>query len=104
MRSDPVARIRATQTWRPFEIAIWLLPVLAFFLLPARLSLLADVAVLALFALSLDLLVGRVGIVSLGHAAFFGLGGYTVGLLAQAGWGEPLSGLVAGGAVAGLAG
>ena len=57
-----------------------------------------------LFALSLDLLLGYAGIVSLGHAAFFGLGAYTAGLLAAHGWGEPVSGLLTAGAVAGLAG
>lgn len=36
--------------------------------------------ILALFAMSLDLLVGVVGLVSLGHALFFGLGAYTLAL------------------------
>ncbi len=101
---EAVARLRADRAWRPLELAVWALPVAAYFLLPGQRALLGQAAVLGLFALSLDLLVGRVGIVSLGHAAFFGLGGYTAGLLAQAGWGEPISGLVAGGAVAGAAG
>ena len=52
-----------------------------------------------LFALSLDLILGYAGIVSLGHAAMFGAGAYTAGLLARHGWGEPLSGLVAAAAV-----
>ena len=51
----------------------------------------------ALFALSLDLILGYAGIVSLGHAAFFGLGAYTAGLLAKHGWGDPLLGLAGGG-------
>ena len=50
---------------------------------------------LRLFALSLDLILGYAGIVSLGHAAFFGIGAYTAGLLAVHGWHEPISGLVA---------
>ena len=51
---------------------------------------------MVLFALSLDLILGYAGIVTLGHAAFFGLGAYAVGLLTQrCGWGEPISGLVA---------
>jgi branched-chain amino acid transport system permease protein len=58
-----------------------------------------------LFALSLDLILGYAGIVTLGHAAFFGLGAYAVGLLsARFGWGEPLTGLLAGAVLAGLAG
>jgi branched-chain amino acid transport system permease protein len=41
-----------------------------------------DIVRLALFALSLDLILGYAGIVSLGHAAFFGVGAYCAGLLA----------------------
>jgi branched-chain amino acid transport system permease protein len=58
----------------------------------------------ALFALSLDLILGYAGIVSLGHAAFFGIGAYTAGLLAKYGWGEPLSGLLLAAIVAALTG
>ena len=53
-----------------------------------------QIAITALFALSLDLILGFCGIVSLGHAAFFGIGAYTAGLLSKWGFGEPLSGLV----------
>ena len=38
--------------------------------------------IMAIFALSLDLLVGYTGLVSFGHAAFFGVGAYTLALLA----------------------
>jgi branched-chain amino acid transport system permease protein len=53
---------------------------------------------------SLDLILGYAGIVSLGHAAFFGIGAYTAGLLAVHGWGEPFSGLLAAAAVSAFAG
>jgi branched-chain amino acid transport system permease protein len=86
------------------EIVFWLVPLAAFFLLPGYLVLGSQILIMALFALSLDLILGYAGIVSLGHAAFFGIGAYTAGLLAVHGWGEPLSGLLAGGAVAALAG
>jgi branched-chain amino acid transport system permease protein len=89
---------------RALEILFWLVPVVAFFLLPGYLVLGSQILIVALFALSLDLILGYAGIVSLGHAAFFGLGAYTAGILAVRGWGEPLSGLLAGGAVAALAG
>ncbi len=89
---------------RAFEIAFWLVPAAAFFLLPGYLVLGSQILIAALFALSLDVILGYAGIVSLGHAAFFGLGAYTAGLLAVHGWGEPFSGLVAGGAIAALAG
>jgi branched-chain amino acid transport system permease protein len=55
----------------------------------------SQIAIAALFALSLDLIVGYSGLVSLGHAAFFGFGAYTAGLIAKAGWGEPITGLMA---------
>ncbi len=86
------------------EAVFWLIPVVAFFLLPGYLVLGSQILIVGLFALSLDLILGYAGIVSLGHAAFFGVGAYTAGLLAVHGWGEPLSGLVAGAAVAALAG
>lgn len=44
-------------------------------------QLLTKIMVMAIFAMSLDLLVGYTGLVSLGHAAFFGLAGYTVALM-----------------------
>jgi branched-chain amino acid transport system permease protein len=40
-----------------------------------------DVVIWALFATSLNLLVGYTGLVSFGHAAYFGIGAYTTGLL-----------------------
>ncbi|CBJ37333.1 putative transmembrane abc transporter protein [Ralstonia solanacearum CMR15] len=90
--------------WSPLEIAFWCAPVLVFFILPDYVVFGSQVLIAGLFALSLDLVLGYAGIVSLGHAGFFGLGAYTAGLLAAHGWGEPLSGLVAAAAVAALAG
>ena len=90
--------------WRPLEYAAWLAALLPFVLAPAYLSLASQVAITALFALSLDLLVGYAGLVSLGHAAFFGVGAYTAGLIAKHYWAEPLSGLLFGAALAGVLG
>jgi branched-chain amino acid transport system permease protein len=105
LRYGPEAdRLKAAGSWRPLEVAFWLLAVAAYFLLPRQLVLLSRVAVMGLFALSLDLILGYAGIISLGHAAFFGLGGYAAGIVAQHGWGEPLSGLVVGGLAAALLG
>ncbi len=94
----------ATGRWRPAELAFWLVPVAAFFLFPGYRVLASQVFVMALFALSLDIVLGYAGILSLGHAAYFGLGAYTAGLLAAHGWSEPLSGLVLAAAVAGAGG
>src|SRR5882672_1171136 len=63
-------------------------------LLPAgKYLILNEIAILALFTLSLDLILGYAGIVSLGHAAFFGAGAYAAGLLAKHVTGDPLAGL-----------
>src|SRR5205814_10469393 len=52
----------------------------------------------------LDLILGYAGIVSLGHAAFFGAGAYAAGLIAKHYWTEPISALLIAGASAGLLG
>ena len=87
-----------------YEVAFWLALAAAFFALPGYRVLGSQVLIVALFALSLDLVLGYAGILTLGHAAFFGLGAYTAGLLAVHGWGEPITGLLAAAVVAGLAG
>ncbi|WP_298967906.1 branched-chain amino acid ABC transporter permease [uncultured Methylobacterium sp.] len=87
----------------PAEILPWLAVAALPWVAPDHVLLGSQIAILALFALSLDLLVGHAGLVSLGHAAFFGLGAYAAALLALHGWSEPLTGLAAGGLVAGLA-
>jgi branched-chain amino acid transport system permease protein len=90
--------------WHPLEIVFWLCTLLPFVLTPNYLSLASQIAITALFALSLDLILGYAGIVSLGHAAFFGVGAYSAGLLAKHYWSEPLSGLILAAVVAGLVG
>jgi branched-chain amino acid transport system permease protein len=69
--------------WHPLEIAFWIAALASIFLLPNKHLILTEIAVLALFALSLDLILGYSGIISLGHAAYFGFGGYVAGLLAK---------------------
>jgi branched-chain amino acid transport system permease protein len=82
----------------------WACTLLPFLVTPNYLSLASQIAVTALFALSLDLILGYAGIVSLGHAAFFGMGAYTAGLLAKHYWTEPLSGLLVAAVAAGVLG
>jgi len=101
----PLARgVLPDSRWHAAEIVFWLTPVVVFFLLPDYLILGSQILIAGLFALSLDLILGYAGIVSLGHAAFFGLGAYTAGLLGAHGWGEPVSGLCAAAGVAAVAG
>jgi branched-chain amino acid transport system permease protein len=90
--------------WRPLELVFWACTLLPFFVTPSYLSLASQIAITALFALSLDLILGYAGIVSLGHAAFFGVGAYTAGLIAKHYWTEPLSALVLAGLAAGIVG
>ena len=88
-----------------WELLPWAAGIAMFFVFPNYLSFGTQLLVTILFALSLDLVLGYAGIVTLGHAAFFGAGAYTVGMMAQhLGWNEPLSGLLAAGLVAGLIG
>jgi branched-chain amino acid transport system permease protein len=74
------------------------------FLFPRQLLILNEIAILALFALSLDLILGFAGIVSLGHAAFLGMGAYVAGILAKNLVADPLVGLLAGMLASGLLG
>src|SRR5262249_48938517 len=102
--AEPQRQLEAQVRWRPLEVAFWLATLAPFVLAPGSLVLASQIAITALFALSLDLILGYAGIVSLGHAAYFGFGSYTAGLVAKWGWGEPLSGLAIAAAAAGLLG
>jgi branched-chain amino acid transport system permease protein len=99
-----LAVLQRADRWRPAELAFWLLPVLAYFVFPDNLVLLTQIAITALFCISLDLILGYAGIVSLGHAAFFGVGAYAAGLLSSHGFGEPISGLLLAAAVSAVLG
>jgi branched-chain amino acid transport system permease protein len=89
---------------RAAEVAFWLLLACSFFLAPDHLTLLSQILIFGLFAVSLDMALGYAGILTVGHAAFFGAGAYAAGLLARHGWGEPFTGLLAALAVAGALG
>ena len=94
---DP--KIRWTE-WTP-----WIVALAAFFILPEYLSLGARILIFILFALSLDLILGYAGIITLGHSAFFGLGAYTAGILgAKFGVTDPFLQLAAAAAMSALLG
>ena len=82
------ARLRAV------EVVLWLALGASFFLLPDQLTLMSQIMIFGLFAVSLDMALGYAGIITVGHAAFFGAGAYAAGLLAKHGWNEPFSGLL----------
>lgn len=102
--SAPQLYLQSLSRWSAIEIAFWLATLLPFLLFPNYLSLASQIAITALFALSLDLILGYAGVVSLGHAAFFGIGAYAAGLFSKFVWGEPISGLLVAALLAGLAG
>jgi branched-chain amino acid transport system permease protein len=81
---------------KPWEFAIWLLAFASPSLLPSQDLLISEIAITALFAVSLDLILGYTGIMSLGHAAFFGIGAFSAALLAKHATPDPLLGLLAG--------
>ena len=90
--------------FRVIEALPWLVAAGSYFLFPDYLALGAQILATIVFALSVDLILGYAGIVTLGHATFFGVGAYTAGILAANGWGEPITGLLAAAAVAAVLG
>jgi branched-chain amino acid transport system permease protein len=104
--ANPAAEALASRhRVRALEALPWVVALAAYFVFPDYMALGTQVLILVLFALSLDLVLGYAGIVTLGHAAFFGTGAYAVGLLAsEFGWQEPISGLAAAAAAAALVG
>ena len=79
--------------WKPWEPVLWLLAFAAPLVLPSHALIINEIAIVALFAVSLDLVLGYIGIVSLGHAAFFGMGAYTAALFAKHIHPDPLAGM-----------
>ena len=89
-----------TSRWKSWEYTLWLLALASPLLLPSHALIINEIAIVALFALSLDLILGYTGIVSLGHAAFFGMGAYSAALFAKLVMPDPLVGLLFGVATA----
>ncbi len=91
---DTLARLLGRgRRWHPGELVFWLAALAALVALPRHLLILNEIAILGLFALSLDLILGYAGIVSLGHGAFLGFGAYVAGLFARHVHADPLTGL-----------
>jgi branched-chain amino acid transport system permease protein len=79
--------------WVWWEAVLWIALLASPFVLKERALLINEIAIVALFAVSLDLILGFTGIVSLGHAAFFGMGAYAAALFAKLVMPDPLIGL-----------
>jgi len=102
---DVAEQMARRARWTPLEIAFWVVAFSTIYLLPGRHLILTEIVIWALFALSLDLILGFGGILSLGHAAFFGVGAYAAGLFAKHGIiTEPVLALIAAGLVATVVG
>ncbi len=86
----------ADSRFKPWEAALWLLAFASPWLLGKHALIINEIAIVALFAISLDLILGYTGIVSLGHAAFLGFGAYTAALFAKHISPDPLLGLATG--------
>ncbi|MDR3370245.1 branched-chain amino acid ABC transporter permease [Rhodoferax sp.] len=92
--------LQKTGRWKTWEYPLWILALALPVILPSHALIINEIAIVALFALSLDLILGYTGIVSLGHAAFFGMGAYSAALFAKLVMPDPLVGLVFGMATA----
>jgi branched-chain amino acid transport system permease protein len=86
--------------FRAWEIAFWLIAFAAPWVFTKHALIVNEIAIVALFAVSLDLILGYTGIVSLGHAAFLGFGAYAAALFAKHVMPDPLLGLLVGTAAA----
>ena len=95
MNNTQISLLKSSRS-RPWEPVLWLAAFIAPVLMPSHASLINEIAIVALFAVSLDLVLGYTGIVSLGHAAFFGIGGYAAALFAKLVMPDPLVGLAVG--------
>jgi branched-chain amino acid transport system permease protein len=88
------ASLLRTSRIKAWEPVAWLLAFAAPVLFPSHAAIVNEVAIVALFAISLDLVLGYSGIVSLGHAAFFGFGAYTTALFCKHVMPDPHLGLL----------
>ena len=89
---------------RPLETLPWVLAIALYFFAPSYLPLGAYILIVCLFVLSLDLILGYGGIVTLGHSAYFGFGAYAAGVFAMHVNGDPLLGLAVAAVLAALLG
>ena len=97
--------LEAQARWHWAEALPWLAIAGALFLFPDYLALGTQIIIAIIFALSLDLILGYAGIITLGHAAYFGAGAYATGMIsAHLGWGEPISAMLFGGLVGAILG
>lgn len=93
MKYDKQAKL----SW--FDFVFWGMFILAAIFFPNYLPFLTLILIYGLFALSLDIALGYAGILTVGHAAFFGLGAYAAGLISIYITSDPISGLILAGLI-----
>ena len=94
MKTTAHEALRALSRPKAWEPVLWLLAFAAPLVLSRHALMINEIVIFALFAISLDLILGYTGIVSLGHAAFFGMGAYAAALFAKLVHPDPILGLV----------
>jgi branched-chain amino acid transport system permease protein len=93
---DARTQLLSPTHWRWYESLLWIGVFALPALLPSHSLIINEIAIVALFAVSLDLVLGYTGIVTLGHAAFLGFGAYCAALFAKFIHPDPLLGLIVG--------
>src|SRR6202046_5011990 len=105
LRGRAISFLERRDRFRVAETLPWILAIAAYFIFPNQMILGGQTLIMILFALLLDLILGYAGIVTLGHAAYFGLGAYAAALLiTDLHWSEPISGLACAAVVAAIGG
>jgi branched-chain amino acid transport system permease protein len=102
--TDAVATALRQHRPRLIEALPWIVAIGGYFVFSDQLPFASQILIAILFALSLDLVLGFAGIVTLGHAAFYGTGAYVAGICAIHVSHEPLSGLLAAAAASAVVG
>ncbi|SNT31825.1 amino acid/amide ABC transporter membrane protein 2, HAAT family [Tardiphaga sp. OK246] len=103
-KKDTIATVLRERRFKVWELTPWLAAGAVWLLLPSYLPFATQIVIMVLLTMSYDIVVGYTGIVILGHTAFYGAGAYAAGLLAVAGWTDPLLGLLIATIVAGVIG
>jgi len=91
---DTQKSLLQSSRWKAWEPVVWVVLFAAPLVVSQHALIVNEIAIVALFAMSLDLILGFTGIVSLGHAAFLGFGAYTAALFAKHINPDPTLGLV----------
>ncbi len=94
MRQSAQTSLLQSSRLKLWELFFWLFAMASPWLLPGQALIINEIAIVALFAISLDMILGYTGIVSLGHAAFLGMGAYSAALFAKLAMPDPLVGLL----------